>query len=207
MANKIEPLGGERGERETNKAIQACNDYLRLGPGRSLAKLLDRYQNATEAPPTKRIKSLADWSRTFGWQARAVAYDAAAERQKTEATEARRREAMETGLALDYERVLELKALAQFLKGQLYEVSEDGKFPNVWVHDVKQIGKGEDAERVDIERFNSAIFEQFRGTIDDLARETGGRKLKTSLETPDLKPLPEALRELAAIVYGSRGQD
>ena len=88
------------------------------------------------------------------------------------------------GLALDYERVRKLKRLADFLEAQIYEQSEPdpltGKraYHNVWVPDVKILGKGDLAEVVDIERFNSALFTQFRETLNDLAKEVGQRVQK-----------------------------
>lgn len=87
---------------------------------------------------------------------------------------------MEYGLSLDFERIQKLQKLAAFLEGQIYELSAsdyDGSqtFLNVWVTDVKGIGKGDDFERVEIERFNAALFEQYRKTLDDIAQETGGR--------------------------------
>lgn len=142
-------------------------------------------------PPVKRFATLADWSTTFGWQARAAAYDAGIEREKNEALEARRREAMQTGLALDFERVIELKRLADFLKSQVYEQGEGGDYHNIWLPDVKQVGSGEDAQRVDIERFNGALLEQLRGTFDDLAKETGGRKQKRENFNIDLARLTD----------------
>jgi len=173
---KLELLAGERQEGERNKAVQACNDYLRLGPGRSLAKLLRRYQIGPEAPPTKRLNTLKDWSTSFDWQARAVAYDADIERQKNEYVQ----QIMKSGLALAHERVTKLKTLAEHLEKELYR-RKDGQIvgfrrKNVWVPDKKMIGKGEAAEPVDIVRFNPALFDEYRGTMDDLARETGGRR-------------------------------
>jgi hypothetical protein len=135
--------------------------------------LLQRYtETHQDAPPTASLDTLKRWSTNFGWSERAEIYDANLERQKNELTQQRRREAMETGLALDHERVLELKRLADFLITQAYEKGETGIYHNVWLPDVR-LSKD---ERVDIERFNSAIIEQIRGTLDDLAKETGGRK-------------------------------
>lgn len=167
----IELLAGGKKVGETKRAIQACNDYLRLGPGRSLAKLLNRYQSGTEVPPTRRIGTLKTWSVSFGWQQRAAAYDTETERQKNEYA----KQVMQSGLALDYERVSRLKAMADLLEEQIL-ARENGRYANIWLADAKQIGAGEFAERVDIVRFNPAIFEQWRGIYDDLARETGGRK-------------------------------
>jgi len=149
-----------------------------MGPGRSLAKLCDRYLSATELPPTKRIKTLKDWSRNYGWQIRVDEYEAELERQKTE----RRQQIMESGLAQEFERTDELKTLAQFLIDQVYEQGEDGVYHNVWLPDVKQIGSGEFAERIDIERFNAAIIHELRGVLDDLAKETGGRAQRQKSE-------------------------
>jgi len=106
-----------------------------------------------------------------------VDYDAQVEERKNEIA----RQEMQSGLALAHERVHKLKDLSGFLEGQLYEVGENGVYHNVWLPDVKQIGSGEFAERVDIERFNAAIIDQFRATLDDLAKETGGRKTHTDI--------------------------
>ena len=61
--------GGVGVATETPRAKQAWADYLAMGADRSLTKLLARYESANESP-TKRFKTLADWSRTFGWQRR-----------------------------------------------------------------------------------------------------------------------------------------
>lgn len=167
-----ELLAGERVKGETAKAIQACNDYLLLGRGRSMAKLLDRYQIGAEVPPTKRLNTLKTWSTGYGWQSRAALYDSAIQEQKT----ALAIEAMQTGLALIYERVLVLKKLAETLAGQIWNPDGSLVKDNIWLKDAKQIGRGALADRVDLVHFNADLIEQFRGVLDDLARETGGRK-------------------------------
>lgn len=173
MSKKLEPLVGERQKGESQRAVQACNDWLRIGPGRSLRLLLDEYAEASQiVPPTHSLTTLKLWSARYEWINRGETYDAEIEHQKNE----RAKEIMNSGLALPYERVEKLKKLAAFLEEQLYEEGEDGVFHNVWVPDVKQIGSGQDAERVDIERFNAAIISESRATLDDIAKETGGRK-------------------------------
>jgi hypothetical protein len=136
------------------------------------------------------LDTLKRWSSRYGWQKRADIYDAELERQKNE----RCKEVMESGLALDFERTDELKGLAHFLIDQIYEQGEDGDYHNVWLPDVKQIGSGKDAERVDIERFNAAIIDQARGVLDDLAKETGGRHKKADVSVG----LDESTRQLLA---------
>lgn len=54
--------------KETPRAQQAFNDYLAMDD-RSLEKLCAQYQSAIDAP-SKRLKTLADWSRRLNWQTR-----------------------------------------------------------------------------------------------------------------------------------------
>lgn len=66
-------------EAESTKARVACDEYLALGPGRSLAKLIDQWrergQSAGKARVTNRLATLERWSSAYGWQERAAAYD------------------------------------------------------------------------------------------------------------------------------------
>lgn len=201
----LEPLTGERQGKETNKAIMACNDYLRMGPGRSLQKLHRKYIEYTlENPPTKHLRVLARWSTNFGWQSRATLYDSEVEEHKTQEAKKRQKQALETGLSLDYERIITLKELSAFLLGQLYEEGETGTLHRLWLPDVKQIGSGEFAQRVDIERFNAPLISEIRGLLDDLAKETGGRMRRVEINwrdklPPDRKP-DEVLQQFAELL-------
>ena len=160
-----------------------------MGPGRSLADLARQYRETPQNATTLSLYTLQAWSKRYDWQKRAGAFDIDLETAKNE----RAREIMQSGLSLTHERVDKLKTLADFLDGQIFEQGEDDEYHNVWLPDVKQIGAGEYAERVDIERFNSAIFEQYRGVLDDLAKETGGRVNKTDL-TSGGEPLKDVVR-------------
>lgn len=208
-------LAGERQEHETDRAVQACNDYLRLGPGRSLSKLLGKYAKShRKTQPTASFDTLKGWSSDYGWPARASAYDADLEVAKNE----KRRQVMEQGLALDYERVTKLKRLARFLEEQLFAKGDatdrangtnganttdriDGQaYPNLWLADVKQIGGGEYAERVDLVRFNAPLLTEYRAVLDDLAKETGGRRQRVDHAVANIdysKLSDEQLRRIA----------
>lgn len=181
----IQPLTGERQKSESDNAVLACNDYLRMGAARSLSDLAAKYndpqRSATENPPTASLSTLGKWSTQFSWQERAALYDAEIERQKDEQA----KENMQKYLALDYWRVQKLKELADFLEKQLYEQGADGDYHNIWMPDVKQIGSGEHAEKVDIEKFNAPLISEFRATLDDIAKETGGRVKKTEVSGKD----------------------
>lgn len=169
--SEVELLAGKRQPRESNAAAIACNDFLRMGPGRSLPALQATYAKSNQkSPPAASLGTLKQWSARYDWQLRAAAYDALIEEEKNRAAAEMRRAVMEQGFALDLERVRSLDKLASLLEGEVYEEVKR------WLPDVKQIGGGEYAERVDIVRFNAALIEQFRGTLDDLAKETGGRK-------------------------------
>lgn len=200
----VELLAGEKRERESSRAVQGCNGYLRLGPGRSLYTLWERYSEYDQMlPPTANFNTLKNWSAKYGWVARAELYDAELERLKNE----RHQEIMQSGLALDHERVQALKELAAFLVGEIEKTTQvqgkDGKIAEgerhrVWLPDVKQIGSGEFAERVDIERYNSAIFSDLRGVLDDLAKETGGRIARHDIKSggKELKAFTDEKRAL-----------
>jgi len=180
-------LAGSIQSGESREAILACNDWLRLGPGRSLPALAAKYTKTHRTtPPTRSLDTLKEWSARWGWAERAEAYDAADEARKN----ARRQQALDEGLALDYERVGELKRLARLLRAQIYERglnhAGDKVYHNLWVEDVKQIGSGETARPVYVERFNGALISEFRGVLKDLAEETGGRQ--TAPERPPPPP-------------------
>lgn len=188
----VELVAGERMPGEGKNAILACNDYVRMGPSRSLRALEERYNDdARKSPPTRSLGTLAKWSSKFNWQARAEAYDAAIDAEKTALAAARRKEIMQSGVALDYERVAKLKELVDFLESQIAEGAEDGQRPRVWVKDFKRIGSGEFGETVEIERFNAALLAEYRAALDDIAKEVGGRRQRTVVENIDYGKLTE----------------
>ena len=172
-------LAGKKQKNESHKAQIASNDYLRMGPGRSLRKLACKYnEETTNSVPTRNFRIIAKWSTNYGWVKRAEEYDARMENKKTEYAQ----RMMEEGLAADYERVGKLKTLFDLLYGELFEEGEEGALHNLWVPDVKKIGAGEYSETVEIERYNSSLISDIRGLLDDLAKETGGRKQKQEHE-------------------------
>lgn len=182
----IELLAGARKIGESNKALQACNDWLRMGPGRSLAELQRRYSRTQQnSAPTTYLNTLQRWSADYAWQDRAEAYDTGIEAQKTAYAES----IMRSGLALAHERVFFLKELVHSLAEQIWD--EDGGMVEgkVWLRDIKIIGSGKDARELTVKRFNHHLIEQFRGALDDIAKETGGRKAILEHSGPGGKPI------------------
>jgi len=167
--------------RETNRAKQAFEDYFLMGPNRSLRKLHRIYIGPTSrSPSTKHLRTLLEWSRVHGWQERVS-------QRELELAEAQfaaiKKGAKEAGYAFWPKRVEDLVALAELL---LEEINEEDKR---WLPDVKAIGMGKFAERVDLVRFNSPLIEQFRRTLEDIASEMGERVKKVSLTGRDGGPI------------------
>ncbi len=80
-------------------------------------------------------------------------------------------QALSEGLALKGERVKKLKQLAALMERDLL-----GGF--LWLDQVKGVGSGDIATLVDCEEFNSGEVAAYRGVLDDIAKETGGRVVK-----------------------------
>jgi len=158
----VEVLAGEKHKGETSKAIQACNDYLRMGPGRSLRLLARDYHGSKQKlAPTQSLGTLTNWSTRYDWQDRAEAHDTELEARKTAEAEA----VMSDGLALPYERVRMLKEMAADLQPLQIRVGTK--------------------RGVEIKIIDPAVVAQLRGTLDDLAKETGGRVKKQELTGKD----------------------
>lgn len=78
-------------------------------------------------------------------------------------------EALNTGLSKVSERVEKLKRLAALLENDLFI---DDK---LWLLQVKGVGSGPIAEIVEYYDFNRSEVDAYRGILDDIAKETGGR--------------------------------
>lgn len=182
----VELLAGEITEGESSNAIVACNDYLRMGIGRSLAKLCERYQGGAEVPPTRRLNTLKKWSGDFGWQERATEYDKAIDAEVTVRSDARRKAIMEHGLAQEHERVNELNEIYDKLKLEFVA-------RGLWYTDIKLSATG---DKVEVQVFNKPLIDSLRATLDDLAKETGGRKQKTEISGANGGPIVGAITTL-----------
>lgn len=86
-----------------------------------------------------------------------------------EIAQSQQTEALASGLALKAERVRRLQLLAALME-------EDIFYGALWLDQVKMIGSGFDQERVEYEEFNTAEIAQYRGILDDIAKEVGDRK-------------------------------
>jgi len=94
--------------------------------------------------------------------------------------------ALTAGYALKEHRVMKLSQLAEMLERDLM-----GGF--LWTEEVKGVGSGDIAEIVDYEEFNRSEVDAYRGVLDDIAKETGGRKQALALQNPDGSNLTPAI--------------
>jgi len=97
-------------------------------------------------------------------------------------------DALTTGLALKAERVRRLQRLAGLMENDLF-----GGF--LWTDQIKALGSGEFMKEVEYEEFNAAEVIQYRGVLDDIAKELGDRKsvvTNITLTPEQAKELPDA---------------
>lgn len=85
--------------------------------------------------------------------------------------------ALRTGLAIRENRVAKLAQLAALMERDLF-----GGF--LWTDQVKGVGAGTAATIVEYEEFNAAEVTQYRGVLDDIAREVGDRASRTEVSGP-----------------------
>lgn len=123
---------------------------------------------AKSKPPFSVTRSQVQWYR----DSRAV--DLAAIQQAGEM------DALTTGLAVKAERVKRLQQLAVLMERDLF-----GGF--LWTDQIKVIGSGGAQQEVEYEEFNTAEVQQYRGTLDDIAKEMGHRRQGVDIATQELE--------------------
>jgi hypothetical protein len=170
----------ERIENEPQIWYRRFERFLLMFPKRSIAAVFQ--EEETERNREKpRIKPTGDWyemAEKWQWEERTQAWDDAqfAEDEKVAARVRR------SGFALQYKRILALQDLVDGL------ITETKNQERVWLPDVKAIGNGPDAERVDLVQFNDALFKEIREYITDIADEMGDRVKKKEIAVTSLPP-------------------
>jgi hypothetical protein len=159
-----------------------------MEPTRSIVAVF-REEHAEENRGKPRREATGDWyemAKLWQWNERAAAWDAVQTAHLEQIIESERERVLLEGYAVMHRRVARLNALTEQLLGY---VQDEGK---VWLPDVKAVGTGEFAERVDLIQFNAALFHEIRAHLADIAAEMGERVKKKEV----------ALTELPANVYG-----
>jgi hypothetical protein len=167
----------DRIQEEPNLWYQRFESFRLLGPGRSILAVFNQWRLAKSRKVARNFPK--SWRRAadlWRWRERAEAWDEHIRKRAASEAESERLRILSSGYALQHKRIEVLDELAKLLHEEL---NTDDKR---WVPDVKSIGGGENAERVDIVRFNAPIIEQFRKTLDDLAAEMGERISKQEVD-------------------------
>lgn len=99
------------------------------------------------------------------------------------------------GYALKETRVYKLSVLAALLERDLLNGF-------IWLDQVKGIGSGPIAEIVDYEEFNAGEIAQYRGILDDIAKEVGDR-----IKNVDMKSDGKELQREIVIRYESNSDN
>lgn len=86
--------------------------------------------------------------------------------------------ALTIGYALKEYRVMKLSKLASLLEADLF-----GGF--LWTEETKGVGSGDAAEVIDYDVFNAAEVAQYRGVLDDIAKEVSGRVQRQEMTGAD----------------------
>jgi len=185
-ARILQLLAGTRQAGESNDAVKACNGYLML-PHRSLSKLWKNYQaGVTESDqklpvsgtPTQSLGVLKNWCAKYDWVDRADIFDDRTQRAKIEVHDL----AMQTGLAAPFARVRFLKEAFSVLEEDFSETDATGRRHNLWLAEPRAIpvddGHGNvKMEVFDIYRYNAPLVSQLFQLLDDIAKETNGRRM------------------------------
>jgi hypothetical protein len=94
-----------------------------------------------------------------------------ARKRFSELREEYEKEALAEGLSRKAVRIRRLAQLAEKLEEDLL----DGD--RLWVQEPKQVG----AQVIEVEKFNAAEVKEYRGLLDDIARELGDRRTKVDI--------------------------
>jgi hypothetical protein len=159
--------------------------YRLMGPVHSIPGVW-REEESTKNPDNPRPEPPGDWykaAKQWKWEERTVAWDAHLDEQIEKQIAAERKRVLRSQYALMHKRIEALNKLAEKLEGYMQDEQ------NIWLPDVKGIGTGPTAERVDLVRFNDALISEYRATFADIAAEKGERVKKQELTGADGNPL------------------
>ena len=171
--------------RETPRAQAAFNDYLAMGPDRSLPKLADEYRNRIDSVPTRQLSRLLAWSRAHAWQQRLA-----------DIAEAERQAIVTQGIADKVERVRGYNERRELMCQVIAERGADpgmqdvaGGRTGLIVHNVKGVGKGEDFQLIDLYEVDTGLLKELREHEKQAAQELGQWTEKRELTGKDGGPL------------------
>jgi hypothetical protein len=144
-------------------------DHFRLMEDRTIPAA---YRELTHDDENNTPGNWYKYAKKWQWENRAAAWDAHLDAEWEKQLKKERTRILRARYALQHKRIEALDDLAQ----KLIDYLEDED--NIWLPDVKGIGTGPTAERVDLIRFNAPLISEIRATLADIAAERGERVKK-----------------------------
>lgn len=174
----IERLPWHQQEHESLLWFRRFERYRLMEPVRSVAAVFREEIGDIERtePPGRWYDETKKWK----WEERAAAWDAHLVELEEKVIAQEREKVLRNGYALMHKRVETLNKLAEKLVAWTDE--ED----KVWLPDVKAIGTGPDAERVDLVQFNAQLFLLIERYFKGIAEELGERVKKKDITVTEL---------------------
>lgn len=189
MSEEQRQFPWERQEGEPAIWYRRFDRFRLMEPVRSIAAVFQE-EDTEKNREKQRNKPNGIWyeiAKQWRWEERAAAWDALVDEEIEKTIQAEKKHVLRKNFALMHKRVQELDRLVK----KLIDYTDNEE--RVWVPDVKAIGNGPDAERVDLVNFNAPLFMSIDKYFKSIAEEVGGRVKKS--ETT-LKSLPKVYIDL-----------
>jgi hypothetical protein len=175
----------EQIEGESMTWFRRFDRYRLMVFGRSVAAVFQEEYSKKLDNTRKSMEPDGTWykiAEKWQWEARAAQWDAF-QAEEAEKIIAREREIVfRSGFALVHKRVQSLDRILN----KLIDMTEDQD--KVWIPDVKAIGNGPGAERVDLVNFNAPLFALIDKYKASIAAEMGERVKKKDITVTELPP-------------------
>jgi hypothetical protein len=157
--------------------------FLRLGTKRSVNAVFKKENNkkqqkTTAFPGPTWYEAAKEWR----WQERARAYDEHQRAEEDRIIAEEREKVLRSGFALQHKRIQALNRLTNKL---IAMTNDEDK---IWMPDVKSVGTGPTAERVDLLQFNAPLFTLIDKYLASIAAEMGERVKKKDVTLTELPP-------------------
>lgn len=170
-------------EEETDLWYGRFRSYLLMSFKRSVNAVFQL--EAEENRGNQKLEAHGYWyeyAKKYRWEERVQAYDTEWIEEQDKLIAQEREVVLRTGFALQHKRIQSLDSILN----KLIDMLEDNK--NIWMPDVKAIGNGPNAERVDLLSFNAPIFTLIEKYHASIAAEMGERVKRKDITVTELPP-------------------